>query len=106
MVEFGQVGLRFGHSPRLIDNPKYRRCAILLVPGGGVEPPRAEARRILSPLRLPVTPSRRGILPTEKFSLMDRLRLCNRAVFRPRLCFQSALEAWPAARRQSPLPHL
>ena len=30
-----------------------------LVPGGGVEPPRAEARRILSPLRLPVPPSRR-----------------------------------------------
>ena len=29
-----------------------------LVPGGGVEPPRAEARRILSPLRLPVPPSR------------------------------------------------
>src|SRR3984893_2575530 len=30
----------------------------LLVPGGGVEPPRAEARRSLSPLRLPVPPSR------------------------------------------------
>jgi hypothetical protein len=30
----------------------------VLVPGGGVEPPRAEARRILSPLRLPVPPSR------------------------------------------------
>ena len=29
-----------------------------LVPGGGIEPPRAEARRILSPLRLPVPPSR------------------------------------------------
>jgi hypothetical protein len=29
-----------------------------VVPGGGVEPPRAEARRILSPLRLPVPPSR------------------------------------------------
>jgi hypothetical protein len=28
------------------------------VPGGGIEPPRAEARRILSPLRLPVPPSR------------------------------------------------
>ena len=28
------------------------------MPGGGVEPPRAEARRILSPLRLPVPPSR------------------------------------------------
>ena len=30
-----------------------------VVPGGGIEPPRAEARRILSPLRLPVPPSRR-----------------------------------------------
>ena len=30
----------------------------ILVPGGGVEPPRSEDRRILSPLRLPVPPSR------------------------------------------------
>jgi hypothetical protein len=29
-----------------------------MVPGGGVEPPRPEGRRILSPLRLPVPPSR------------------------------------------------
>ena len=29
------------------------------VPGGGLEPPRAEARRILSPVRLPIPPSRR-----------------------------------------------
>src|SRR6266536_4523650 len=36
-------------------------CRLLgLVPGGGVEPPRPEGRRILSPLRLPVPPSRRG----------------------------------------------
>jgi hypothetical protein len=34
--------------------------ALRLVPGGGIEPPRAEARRILSPLRLPVPPSRRA----------------------------------------------
>jgi hypothetical protein len=33
---------------------------ILLVPGGGVEPPRGCPRRILSPLRLPVPPSRPG----------------------------------------------
>jgi hypothetical protein len=33
-----------------------------LVPGGGVEPPRPEGRRILSPLRLPVPPSRLGIV--------------------------------------------
>ena len=29
------------------------------VPRGGLEPPRAEARRILSPVRLPIPPSRR-----------------------------------------------
>jgi hypothetical protein len=33
-------------------------CFGMLVPGGGVEPPRPEGRRILSPLRLPVPPSR------------------------------------------------
>ena len=38
-------------------NPRPWRF-LCLVPGGGVEPPRAEARRILSPLRLPVPPSR------------------------------------------------
>src|SRR5271163_1905027 len=31
---------------------------VILVPGGGVEPPRGCPRRILSPLRLPVPPSR------------------------------------------------
>jgi hypothetical protein len=31
---------------------------LVMVPGGGVEPPRPEGRRILSPLRLPVPPSR------------------------------------------------
>ena len=34
------------------------RTLEVLVPGGGVEPPRPEGRRILSPLRLPVPPSR------------------------------------------------
>ena len=33
-------------------------CLYYLVPGGGVEPPRPCDRRILSPLRLPVPPSR------------------------------------------------
>ena len=32
-----------------------------MVPGGGVEPPRPCGRRILSPLRLPVPPSRPGV---------------------------------------------
>ena len=40
-----------------------------LVPGGGVEPPRPEGRRILSPLRLPVPPSRRS----EGFSIVRQL---------------------------------
>src|ERR1700761_569792 len=31
-----------------------------MVPGGGVDPPRGCPRRILSPLRLPVPPSRLG----------------------------------------------
>jgi hypothetical protein len=35
------------------------RLFFSLVPGGGVEPPRPCDRRILSPLRLPVPPSRR-----------------------------------------------
>ena len=35
------------------------KSVVLLVPGGGVEPPRPCDRRILSPLRLPVPPSRR-----------------------------------------------
>jgi hypothetical protein len=34
---------------------------LMLVPGGGVEPPRGCPRRILSPLRLPVPPSRLGL---------------------------------------------
>jgi hypothetical protein len=34
---------------------------VRLVPGGGVEPPRPCDRRILSPLRLPVPPSRLGV---------------------------------------------
>jgi hypothetical protein len=40
--------------------PNLPEGVFRLVPGGGVEPPRPEGRRILSPLRLPVPPSRRG----------------------------------------------
>jgi hypothetical protein len=36
----------------------HHKPFILMVPGGGVEPPRPCGRRILSPLRLPVPPSR------------------------------------------------
>ena len=45
-----------------------------LVPGGGVEPPRPEGRRILSPLRLPVPPSR---LYLEVPDFTTCLRLCS-----------------------------
>src|ERR1700722_6844444 len=38
--------------------PIQSKLFALLVPGGGVEPPRGCPRRILSPLRLPVPPSR------------------------------------------------
>ena len=48
-----------------------------LVPGGGIEPPRAEARRILSPLRLPVPPSRLRSQAVERASLIDDFVLCN-----------------------------
>ena len=34
------------------------KCLRLLVPGGGLEPPQCYHRRILSPLRLPIPPSR------------------------------------------------
>src|SRR3990172_12493723 len=37
-----------------------------MVPGGGVEPPWAEARGILSPVRLPVSPPRRGAKAGER----------------------------------------
>ena len=41
----------------MLREPRPTR-ALWMVPGGGVEPPRPEGRRILSPLRLPVPPSR------------------------------------------------
>jgi hypothetical protein len=47
---------------------------LTLVPGGGVEPPRPEGRRILSPLRLPVPPSR---LYLEVPDFTTCLRLCS-----------------------------
>ena len=43
------------HNSTELTRNKPVRC---VVPGGGVEPPRPEGRRILSPLRLPVPPSR------------------------------------------------
>jgi hypothetical protein len=36
-----------------------RKCFVLLVPGGGLEPPRPCGLRILSPLCLPISPSGR-----------------------------------------------
>src|SRR5580704_9448909 len=54
-----------------------------LVPGGGVEPPRGCPRRILSPLRLPVPPSRlfersrstQATAPSETLEFGSRRRL-------------------------------
>src|SRR6202008_3376302 len=46
----------------VLGDDRNRLSREVLVPGGGVEPPRPEGRRILSPLRLPVPPSRRGKL--------------------------------------------
>ena len=43
---------------------------MLMVPGGGIEPPRTEVRRILSPLRLPVPPSR----PRDSFHRLAQSR--------------------------------
>jgi hypothetical protein len=43
------------HTSEAISN---KSAMFMLVPGGGVEPPRPCDRRILSPLRLPVPPSR------------------------------------------------
>ena len=49
----------------------------MLVPGGGVEPPRAEARRILSPLRLPVPPSRLMMEAPEILRLIHGIMFCH-----------------------------
>src|ERR1039457_2669412 len=46
-------------TQNFLSSNRMNRRYLRLVPGGGVEPPRAEARRILSPLRLTVPPSRR-----------------------------------------------
>jgi hypothetical protein len=53
-------------------------CGLLgLVPGGGVEPPRPEGRRILSPLRLPVPPSRLRWRLSEIYSLVHFAQVCH-----------------------------
>src|SRR5271157_2176443 len=54
-----QGGLSFPAIQTTAANRMIQK-GLSLVPGGGIEPPRAEARRILSPLRLPVPPSRRS----------------------------------------------
>ncbi len=63
--------LRWSVSVPVYAELSYRhishRCVVKeeveVVPGGGVEPPRPEGRRILSPLRLPVPPSRHFVRP-------------------------------------------
>jgi hypothetical protein len=52
-----------------------KRARFALVPGGGVEPPRPEGRRILSPLRLPVPPSRLYLQVPDVYDLFMALFL-------------------------------
>lgn len=53
------------------------KFAMRLVPGGGLEPPRTEVRRILSPLRLPVPPSRLRMEVPEILRLIHGIRFCH-----------------------------
>ena len=91
-----QIRARRRTNPQVLQNKQE-----IVVPGGGVEPPRAEARRILSPLRLPVPPSRHGISRAEKFSLIDRVGLCNRAGPTLRLWPLSGSEGLSVATRRN-----
>src|SRR6185369_2575495 len=50
--------MKMSHESTLQPRSKSKMLS-LLVPGGGIEPPRYCYRRILSPLRLPVPSSRR-----------------------------------------------
>ncbi len=52
-------------TQNFLSSNRMNRRYLRLVPGGGVEPPRPEGRRILSPLRLPVPPSRQVWQVTE-----------------------------------------
>src|ERR1700729_4119638 len=56
----GELRKRIQRKMPMLDN-RIGYGFLGLVPGGGVEPPRPEGRRILSPLRLPVPPSRRFV---------------------------------------------
>ena len=79
--------------------PEYRRA---LLPGRGLEPRWAFARRILNPLRLPVPPSRRRRHQFGHCRPRGRLRpystrdLGRRALILPA----------PAVAAQNPIPHL
>src|ERR1035438_7212823 len=61
-------------TQNFLSSNRMNRRYLRLVPGGGVEPPRAEARRILSPLRLPVPPSRHFV---EVLDFTTCLWLCS-----------------------------
>ena len=53
------MGLQQAHTQRIeLAGKAIIYKDLRLVPGGGLEPPWPEGRRILSPLRLPVPPSR------------------------------------------------
>ena len=74
MILISALELREGIVPGIVNPPKRipttRNCLVAasayglsLVPGGGIEPPQGFwPLRILSPLRLPISPSRLAII--------------------------------------------
>src|SRR4029077_3445800 len=78
--------------------PSSRSCAVVseLVREGGVEPPRAFARWILNPVRLPVSPLSRGGVATAEPSAY----LGCPTVARPRRCGRFAPRRRGTARRR------
>ena len=63
-VWFGSLDKEWAKSAPGLE-PTIMQVIVFMVPGGGVEPPRGCPRRILSPLRLPVPPSRPCLLHLE-----------------------------------------
>ena len=88
------------------DNPEIAAIYLILldlflyylVPGGGVEPPRPCDRRILSPLRLPVPPSRRILILSacSLISTTDQALRLGRTHARLPLLLYLALRPQPA----------
>lgn len=61
-----------------LSGPPGRRSLLSsMMPGPGVEPGRAEAQRILSPLRLPISPPRRVIVTATTYGHLGPVRLAH-----------------------------